>query len=354
MFVEKYFYPQEIEDSFQQIETKAFKKLNQMRNEKNTFKLMRKDFDMIKEYVLLQIYRTPYSLTNFKTNSLNDTLHIIKKDIGCETKEKLTSDEIKSYSLQLIRTILDEKWSEKLCHSKFSKLASDFKIIDSLHPLIIKSYEENFILSDSGYANDLSYCYPPRYVNGAPLEEVFNRPFSNEEKQHFEKSPGSWLNFIHFPISFDTSLLLISDFWRAEFYTGSWEFLDCFGIKSDFLRKYNNPPIYIFDNAENTNNHFMRPIEDVMTHFSSNDEIIVFVEEISKKDVSFLNQLTIDYSESEIIFKDVEKIPVTIDESAKRYEKKLSTKDGSIIYKADFNIPYEVSDLISPHGNRNI
>jgi len=179
--------------------------------------------------------------------------------------------------------------------------------------MLIKSDEEPLIVCDTGY-------YGEDRKIGAPSNDVghwkkafsfyFQRDVSKEDTLLLMKKELPYLNFLSFPLSSSTSLLLIDDIWR--FYTPEIKkCFDSFGITSGFLEKYLKKPDACYENQTKINESLS--IENNIEYFSKNDLILIYVVSVPKYASIYLNILCIRDCYEKIGFRSRTELSATID-----------------------------------------
>lgn len=299
-FVVKGFYPDDLENKLSIFENRVMVILKKIRTGDNFVVLSRREVDDLKKYITIQICRTESTIRVFLSTYKSDPLSIILKDNHLFPGEELGVNEIKQYSLDIIDELTTMDWNN-LGNSKFCTIRYLFNTLDGFYPMIVKTYEEEFILGDPGLSIDQCSFTPPIISDVSLLfENTYGISFSKGEIQKTINNNPEWINFINFPLSKDTSILFVDDFWRAIFYTDIRN-KGLFGITSVFLSKYNIPPVVIYKKDVRGLDVIRNPFSVLKKKFTEDDEINTFVVGLDSYAVAYLNACTILQSR-EIVF----------------------------------------------------
>jgi len=332
-FYSRNLYSDELENEFNySIETTITPLFDKLKNNNKNVMISREEFNLIKKYILLQLYRTPDSFENLSTR-YSDRIGMIEIDMSNhKSKNK------KEYWNNMMLCILRTGW-DSIDKIGYSVVRYDKCVLDRLFPMLIKSNEEPLIVCDTGY-----YCEDRKVV--APSNNIgywkktfsfyFQRDVSREDTLFLMKNKLPYLNFLSFPLSLSTSLLLIDDVWR--FYTPEIKkSFDSFGITSRFLEEYLKKPDVRYENQTKINESLS--IEDNTGYFSKNDLILIYVVSVSKHASIYLNTLCIGNCYEKIGFRSRTELSATIDYYKEAIEHLPYLHNFSFDDKIDYNKP---------------
>lgn len=332
-FYSRNLYSDELENEFNcSIETTIKPLFDKLKNDDKNVMISREEFNLMKKYILLQLYRTPDSFENLSTR-YNDRIGMIEIDMSNHKSENK-----KEYWNNMMLCILRTEW-DSIDKIGYSVVRYDKCVLDRLFPMLIKSNQEPLIVCDTGY-----YCEDRKVV--APSNNVgywkkafsfyFQRDVSREDTLFLMKNKSPYLNFLSFPLSSSTSILLIDDVWR--FYTPEIKKrFDSFGITSGFLEKYLKKPYVLYENQTKINESLS--IEDNIEYFSRNDQMLVCVVSVPKHASIYLNILCINNCYEKIGFRSRVELSDTINCYKEVVKHNPSLHDFSFDDKIDYDKP---------------
>ena len=217
-FYQRKLYSKELERQIgQYLETPMISILSKIKSQKRTY-LKRREIDALKKYIIIQTYRTPYSFTNI-LKPFGRRLDLIPQDFKNKTGKDYSSSNVKekrTFWNGLLQSLVNLDWGD-FDSSGYEIVSFDKECFDRLFPMIVKSKREPFLTNDLGYYSEICYMQAPSddiTEWNANFNQLFRCHLSIEETVKMMIDYNPFLNYICFPISTDTSILLVDDVWR--------------------------------------------------------------------------------------------------------------------------------------------
>lgn len=276
--------PKELELAFsEKIETPMSQILAKcVSNNKYTF--TRSELEIIKKYILLQLYRTPNNKKSYASEAKNNS-ELIQYNIN-EGESRV------DFWKREMKYILDNPWD--------SLLTSDMVGIKSLSIELNTSFlmflhtNNEFCVNDLGYATERV----PIVIQDNEREEFIKsaREFGKTifgldnwdelAKQEIENGNSYIENFILFPISSNIAILLVSSIWKSAFIDQNIRMRFKNKLYSPILSKHFSLPITSFVNRDK-----IKTQADILRYKDSNDTYKYTVHKLSENETIHLNHL---------------------------------------------------------------
>lgn len=259
---------------------------NKLQNSKNTITLTRSELEIIKKYILLQLYRTPHNKTSY-TNIPKDAFELSQFNIGKdESKEDFWKREM--------LTILDSDWDTLLTTEMVGIRKHAIEINTSF--LMFVSTNAEFCINDLGYCTERIPVIIPKekeneYINAAKKlgQELYGQDNFDEIAKKEIRNKRSYVdNYVLFPISSNMAILSVSLMWKMLYLHPT---LISSGIpyQSPILSKHLSLPLPQYVNESKIISE-----QDIPTYKHPDDKYTYIIHNLSKTEAIYLNHLTIN------------------------------------------------------------
>ena len=246
----------------------------------------RQELNVIKKYLLLQIYRTPgnrISYTNPKQNSFELSQYNIRDG---ESKEDFWKREM--------LTIIDSDW-EELANTEMVGIKKNYEKIQRDSFLLFVRTRQEFCINDRGFVSERYYFSIPKekqadYVRAAKEfgKKVYGVDnFDEMAIKEIQNGTSYFENYLMFPISSEFAILAVSTVWR-----------DCYlnllppPFPSLILLRHMSFPTHDYVNADK-----IRVDGNVDKHRTPNDKFTYEIRTLSEEETEEVNHLMMNEAE---------------------------------------------------------
>ena len=271
----------ELEKKFNERVEKPMNELRRrLMNANKTVTVSRRELNIIKKYLLLQIYRTPgnrLSYTNPKQNSFELSQYNICEG---ESKEDFWKREMLS--------IIDTDW-EELANTEMVGIKKHYERIQNESFLLFVNTKQEFCINDRGFvAERLPVTIPKemheKYIQSAKeygKQKYGVDNFDEMARKEIENQTSYIENFMMFPISSELAILAVNTLWKF------W-YLNCLPpqLPSYILLNHMSFPTHDYVNKAN-----IRTDEDIVKYKTLDDKFTYTIHTLSEMETEEVNHL---------------------------------------------------------------
>lgn len=248
--------------------------------------LTRVDLEIIKKYILLQLYRTPKDRKSY-TNLPNNTFELSQFNI-----EK-NEDKVDFWKREML-TILDSDW-DSLITTDMIGIRKHVLEINSSFLMFVHTNDE-FCINDLGYCTERIPMKIPEdmiddYIKAAKKlgQELYGQDNFDEVARKEIANQSSYIdNFVLFPVTSHLAILSVSLLWKQLLLNPELK-NSKFPYYSPILQQYLSIPMtnYVDENK-------IKSDADIIAFKSPKDQYIYTIHNITNTDTIYLNHLTIN------------------------------------------------------------
>lgn len=332
-FYQRGLYSDDVEKEMsEKVEKPGMKIFNKVYEADCTVTLTRKELEMLKKYLLIQLYRNPTNISHYSPNWKGDYL-------GANKKRFKNDEEAYRYVSNAIYEICNKPLSE-LMRSDDKELSVNAFTITQVLTLFVRSPSLEFVINDLG-----SVCERQEY-HGYDKNEIKAALNNILEKEVSDVDAEKWINHHHqfhdnftfYPISRRLGIITLSPEWTDLIkihqpykfsYQGpnkkirvdvDYSFYDLviqkYGYYSDFIKELYIPCFNNYKSHElNEINHakdYSEFAERISKYASSDDEYIYPIVDLDLKWAEYLNRLTINEAQNYFGFGSVQDAKISI------------------------------------------
>ncbi len=319
-FYLKGLYPDELEKELKwNIEDPGMRIFDKVYKSKGAVVLTREEMEMMRKYLLVQLYRNPANMATYSPSWDGDILGMNKR---------FENDaEANLYVAEQIHEICSSSWDE-LCNSSNLEIRKNVLTINDTKTLFVKSPLLKFVINDLGCVCESQPWgrYDRDFIK-KELEEICGKVVSDEIVNEWIETHSYYNNFTFYPLSFNFGVVTISPQWSYriskmqpykivkpldenndldfQINMSFFKWMDeNTGLHSQFIME-NYVPCINFYESEVLQNAKHEDIPALLEeHRSPNDLYFCPVAELTLNWATYLNGLTINESQSFFAFGD--------------------------------------------------
>lgn len=283
--------------------------------------LTRNDLEILKKYLLVQLYRNPTNMSHYSPNWEGDILGLNKKyETDAKAYQHISNE---------IHTICSTSWKD-LLKTKDKELSNNIHIMRQTCTMFVRSQSLEFVINDLG-----SVCerHPWSNLDENLVKKYFKDStgidFSDEIIQKLISTHQYYDNFTFYPISSHFGIITISPIWSILLkykhpyrisYIGpnsplrvdvDYSFYDwiaqTMGLYSEFIKQLFIPCANVYESPELQKAYCsdvsMEKFEAIVEEYSSpNDKYLFPVIDLNLEWAEYLNRLTINEAKEYFAF----------------------------------------------------
>lgn len=271
----------------------------------DTFTISRAEVEIIKKYLLIQIYRNYRNSLNYTENRDLSRL-ILRYNIA---NNETTVD----YWKREMQTILDNPLDDLISKLNLVGVKQNAMEIYNGFLMFVHTCDE-FVINDLGYTTERMPVIIKlpfnKYIEQYEIigKELFGvEGFGNEARRKYKDNSEYIDNYILFPVASDLAVLVVNVLWKAVFLNSID--ISKLGIHPSILLKSH----FSLPKNEFVNAKIIKSDKDIEKYKTQYDKYIYRIHELNKQETIFVNNLLMNEAYRYVGFKTTESVLPSIE-----------------------------------------